>query len=57
MFDLFFFLCSADRLWAKSPHMAFKSLVYLMDIDWLTEAYRRTRKDDAEGVDGVIGED
>jgi group II intron reverse transcriptase/maturase len=33
--------------------MAFTSLAYLMDIDWLKEAYRRTRKDGAVGVDGV----
>jgi group II intron reverse transcriptase/maturase len=33
--------------------MAFTSLAYLMDIDWLKEAYRRTRKDRAVGVDGV----
>jgi len=33
--------------------MAFTSLAYLMDIDWLKEAYRRTRKDKAVGVDGV----
>jgi group II intron reverse transcriptase/maturase len=29
------------------------SLAYLMDLDWLKEAYRRTRKDGAAGVDGV----
>ena len=37
----------------QSPQMAFTSLAYLMDLDWLTEAYRRTRKDGAAGVDGV----
>ena len=36
--------------------MAFTSLPYLMDIDWLKEAYRRTRKDGAVGVDGVTAE-
>jgi group II intron reverse transcriptase/maturase len=36
--------------------MAFTSLAYLMDIDWLREAYRRTRKDGAAGVDGVTAE-
>jgi RNA-directed DNA polymerase len=40
----------------QSPEMAFTSLAYLMDIDWLTEAYRRTRKDGAAGVDGVTAE-
>ena len=37
----------------QSPEMAFTSIAYLMDIDWLKEAYRRTRKDGAIGVDGV----
>jgi group II intron reverse transcriptase/maturase len=32
--------------------MGFTSLAYLMDSDWLHEAYRRTRKDGAAGVDG-----
>ena len=30
---------------------------YLMDIDWLKEAYRRTRKDGAVGVDGQTAEE
>ena len=33
----------------QSPEMAFTSLAYLMDIDWLKEAYRRTRKGGAVG--------
>jgi group II intron reverse transcriptase/maturase len=37
--------------------MAFTSLAHLMDIDWLKEAYRRTRKDGAVGVDGVTAEE
>src|SRR5210317_1049432 len=41
----------------QSPQMAFTSLAYLMDIDWLKEAYRRTRKDGAVGVDGVTAVD
>ena len=41
----------------QSPQMAFTSLSYLMDIDWLKEAYRRTRKDGAVGVDGMTAED
>jgi group II intron reverse transcriptase/maturase len=36
----------------RSPQMAFTSLAYLMDLEWLREAYRRTRKDAAPGVDG-----
>ena len=41
----------------QSPEMAFTSLAYLMDIDWLNEAYRRTRKSGAAGVDGVTAEE
>ncbi len=41
----------------QSPRMAFTSLAYLMDLDWLREAYRRTRKDGAVGVDGVSAEE
>jgi RNA-directed DNA polymerase len=40
----------------QSPEMVFTSLAYLMDIDWLKEAYRRTRKNGAAGVDGVTAE-
>lgn len=36
----------------RSPQMGFTSLAYLMDIDWLHEAFHRTRKDGATGVDG-----
>jgi RNA-directed DNA polymerase len=36
----------------RSPSMGFTSLAYLMDIDWLREAFERTRKDGAPGVDG-----
>src|SRR5271154_1501820 len=41
----------------QSPEMAFTSLAYYIDIDWLLEAYARTRKDGAVGVDGQDGED
>jgi group II intron reverse transcriptase/maturase len=40
------------KLAEQSPQMGFTSLAYLMDIEWLREAYRRTRKDGAPGVDG-----
>ena len=40
----------------QSPEMGFTSLAYLIDIEWLHEAYRRTRKDGAVGVDGQDGE-
>jgi RNA-directed DNA polymerase len=41
----------------QSPQMGFTSLAYLMDIDWLQEAFRRTRKDGAAGVDGQTSAD
>lgn len=40
----------------QSPKAAFTSLAYRMDINWLKEAYRRTRKDGAAGVDGVTAD-
>jgi group II intron reverse transcriptase/maturase len=36
----------------RSPEMSFTSLAHLMDLEWLREAYRRTRKDGAVGIDG-----
>jgi RNA-directed DNA polymerase len=36
----------------QSPEMGFTSLAYMMDIEWLHEAYCRTRKNGAVGVDG-----
>jgi len=36
----------------RSPQMGFTSLAYLTDIDWLREAFYRTRRDGAPGVDG-----
>src|SRR3954462_8532592 len=41
----------------QSSQRAFTSLAYLMDIDWLKEAYRRPRKDGAVSVDGVAAEE
>jgi group II intron reverse transcriptase/maturase len=41
----------------QSPEMGFTSLAHLIDIDWLKEAFDRTRKDGAVGVDGQDGED
>ena len=41
----------------QSPEMGFTSLAHLIDIDWLEQAYHKTRKDDAPGVDGQTGED
>ena len=35
-----------------SPEMGFTSLNHLVDLDWLKEAFRLTRKSGAPGVDG-----
>lgn len=35
----------------------FTSLNHLIDIDWMRESWRRTRKDGAVGVDGVTAEE
>lgn len=40
------------KLAKEAPDMAFTSLSHHIDIDWMYEAYRRTRKDGATGVDG-----
>ena len=40
-----------------NPERVFTSLHHLIDIEWLREAYRRTRKDGAAGIDGVTAED
>jgi RNA-directed DNA polymerase len=36
----------------QMPRVALRSLSHHMDLAWLKEAYRRTRKDGAVGVDG-----
>ena len=36
---------------------SFRSLAHYIDIEWLREAYRRTRKDGATGVDGQGAEE
>ena len=41
----------------KHPERVFTSLHHLIDIDWMREAHRRTRKDAAAGVDGVMAAD
>ena len=40
------------QLAGKAPDMAFTTLSHHIDLDWLLEAYHRTRKDGAVGVDG-----
>lgn len=40
------------RLAEQSPELGFTSLNHLIDMDWLKEAFRLTRKSGALGVDG-----
>jgi RNA-directed DNA polymerase len=37
----------------EMPGTAIRSLSHHLDLDWMREAYRRTRKDGAAGIDGV----
>ena len=39
------------------PEVSFTSLAYHIDLRWLHEAYQRTRKDGAVGVDGQTAEE
>jgi RNA-directed DNA polymerase len=39
------------KLAKESPNTAFRTLAHYIDIEWLYEAYRRTRKGGAVGVD------
>jgi RNA-directed DNA polymerase len=41
----------------QSPEMGFTSLNQHLDLTWLYEAYARTRKDGAPGIDGQTGAD
>lgn len=41
----------------NAPDMAFTNLAHHIDIEWLLEAYDRTRKDGAVGVDGQTAAD
>ena len=40
----------------QAPEMVLLTLAHHIDVMWLEEAYRRTRKDGAVGVDGVTAE-
>jgi group II intron reverse transcriptase/maturase len=41
----------------EAPEMAFTTLAHHIDMDWLREAYRLTRKDGASGIDGQTARD
>ena len=45
------------ELAGNAPDMAFTNLAHHIDIEWLLEAYRQTRKDGAVGVDGQTAAD
>lgn len=40
----------------QSPEMGFTSLIHHLDTEWLCEAYCKTRKDGAPGIDGETWE-
>ena len=49
---------STKRQWIAAqardyPERVFNSLHHLIDMDWMREAFSRTRKDGAPGIDGV----
>ena len=41
------------KLAREKPKLVLTTLAHNIDVGWLREAYRRTRKDGAVGVDGV----
>jgi RNA-directed DNA polymerase len=41
----------------QAPSMVWTTLAHHIDVEWLGEAYRRTRKDGAVGVDGVTAQE
>ncbi len=41
----------------RMPQVSFTSLSYHMDMEWMHEAYKETRKDGAVGVDGQTAEE
>jgi len=45
------------KLARQSPTMVLTTLAHHIDAEWLHEAYRRTRKDGAKGIDGQSGQE
>src|ERR1700686_806480 len=45
------------ELAATRPEESFTSLNHYLDMDWMKEAYRRTRRESAPGVDGQTMEE
>src|SRR5208283_593527 len=50
-------LLRVAELAKQAPKMVLTNLAHHIDIDFLKEAYRRTRKDGASGVDGQTAAD
>lgn len=50
--DIYTKLERVAELARKDPEKVFHSLHHFIDMEWMREAYRRTRKDGATGVDG-----
>ena len=50
-------LARIAELAREHPNRVFMSLHHVIDVAWLREAYRRTRKDAAVGVDGQTAEE
>ena len=53
---------STRRQWIANqarehPERAFTTLHHFIDLEWMREAYRLTRKDGAAGIDGVTAAD
>ena len=42
---------------ARDPPRVFTTLAHLIDVDFLREAYHRTRKSSAPGIDGVTAKE
>jgi RNA-directed DNA polymerase len=40
----------------QEPDKIFTDLMHMVDVDFLREAYRQTRKDAAPGLDGIWAE-
>ena len=41
----------------SNPQLVLTTIAHHIDLDWLQEAWRRTRKDGAAGIDGVTAAD
>src|SRR5258708_29681639 len=50
-------MCRPTRSWNRGRLTRLCSLHHVIDLDWMMEAYRLTRKDGAPGIDGVAAAD